>query len=107
MTLIWFLVLLGPLVFFHELGHFIAAKGFGVKVLRFSLGFGPVLFKRRRGETEYCLSAVPLGGYVSMVGEDPNEEMAEEDRHRTLAALPYWKKIIVVVAGPFVNLLLP
>ncbi|MBU1068230.1 site-2 protease family protein [Myxococcota bacterium] len=107
MTLIWFLVLLGPLVFFHELGHFLAAKGFGVKVLRFSLGFGPVLFKRRRGETEYCLSAVPLGGYVSMIGEDPNEEMAEEDRHRTLAALPYWKKIIVVVAGPFVNLLLP
>ncbi len=107
MTLIWFLVLLGPLVFFHELGHFLAAKGFGVKVLRFSLGFGPVLFKRRRGETEYCLSAVPLGGYVSMIGEDPNEELPEEDKHRTLAALPYWKKIIVVVAGPFVNLLLP
>ena len=107
MTLIWFLVLLGPLVFFHELGHFLAAKAFNVKVLRFSLGFGPVLLSRRRGETQYCLSAVPLGGYVSMVGDDPGEELSDEDRRRTLSALPYWKKIIVVVAGPFVNLLLP
>jgi len=107
MTLIWFLVLLGPLVFFHELGHFLAAKAFNVKVLRFSLGFGPVLFSRRRGETQYCLSAVPLGGYVSMVGDDPGEDLTDEDRRRTLTALPYWKKIIVVVAGPFVNLLLP
>lgn len=107
MTLIWFLVLLGPLVFFHELGHFIAAKAFNVKVLRFSLGFGPVLFSRRRGETEYCLSAVPLGGYVSMVGDDPDTELSEEDRSRTLSSLAYWKKLIVVVAGPFVNLLLP
>ncbi len=107
MTFIWFLVLLGPLVFFHELGHFLAAKAFRVKVLRFSLGFGPVLLKRKWGETEYCLSGVPLGGYVSMVGDDPEEDLSEEDKTRTLSAQKYWKKIIIVVAGPFTNFLLP
>ncbi len=107
MTLVWFLVLLGPLVFFHELGHFAFAKAFGVKVLRFSLGFGPVLLRKKRGETEYCLSAIPLGGYVSMVGDDPEEELSEEDKKRTLEALPYWKKLVVVTAGPLTNFLLP
>lgn len=107
MTLVWFLILLGPLVFFHELGHFAFAKAFGVKVVRFSLGFGPVLLKKKRGETEYCLSAIPLGGYVSMVGDDPDEELSEEDKKRTLEALPYWKKLVVVIAGPFTNFLLP
>lgn len=107
MTLVWFLVLLGPLVFFHELGHFAFAKAFGVKVLRFSLGFGPVLLRKKHGETEYCLSAIPLGGYVSMIGDDPEEELSEEDKKRTLEALPYWKKLVVVTAGPFTNFLLP
>ena len=87
MTLIWFIILLGPLVFFHELGHFLTAKAFNVKVLSFSLGFGPVLWKKQWGETEYRISAIPLGGYVGMIGEDPNEEISEEDKARTLSSL--------------------
>ena len=67
----WFLLLLGSLVFFHELGHFLVAKACGVKVLRFSLGFGPKLLGFRRGETEYQISALPLGGYVKMLDRSP------------------------------------
>ena len=63
--------MLGVLVFVHELGHFLAARRHGVRVLTFSLGFGPKLFKFRRGDTEYCISAMPLGGYVKMAGENP------------------------------------
>ncbi|MBU1220264.1 site-2 protease family protein [Myxococcota bacterium] len=107
MTIIWFLILLGPLVFLHELGHFLTAKAFNVKVTAFSLGFGPSLWKRKWGETEYRLSLVPLGGYVSMIGEDPNEPISEEDKKRTLASLSLGKKILVVAAGPIVNFIVP
>ena len=74
-----FIVVLGVLVFFHELGHFLVAKYFNVKVLKFALGFGPKLLWKTFGETEYSVRAVPLGGYVKMLGEDPEEEEEAED----------------------------
>jgi regulator of sigma E protease len=99
--------LLGVLILVHELGHFIFAKFFDVKVLRFSLGFGPRLFGFTRGETEYQLSLVPLGGYVRLLGEDPSEPIPPRDRSRALAAKPLWQRYTIVVAGPIFNLLLP
>ena len=80
----WFLVVLGVLVAFHELGHFLAARWVGVKVLKFSLGFGPKLFGRQVGETEYLVSAIPLGGYVKLFGEDEAEAITPEDRQTVL-----------------------
>jgi regulator of sigma E protease len=100
-------VLLGVLILVHELGHFLFAKFFDVKVLRFSLGFGPRLIGFQRGETEYQLSLVPLGGYVRLLGEDPSEPIAPVDRRRALAAKPLWQRYTIVVAGPVFNLLLP
>src|SRR3954467_13372837 len=99
--------LLGVLIFVHELGHFLAAKLFGVKVLRFSLGFGPRSIGLIAGATEYRLSLVPLGGYVRLLGEDPNEPVAEIDRQRTLFSKPLWQRYAIVIAGPAFNLLLP
>ena len=72
-TLLAFLFVLGVLIFVHELGHFLMARRIGVRVLTFSLGFGPKLFNVKRGDTEYCLSAIPLGGYVKMAGENPED----------------------------------
>jgi regulator of sigma E protease len=101
------LALLGVLIVVHELGHFLMAKLFGVKVLRFSLGFGPRLLGWVVGSTEYRLSLVPLGGYVRLLGEDPNEPVAEIDRDHTLYSKPLWQRYAIVVAGPAFNLLLP
>lgn len=75
-----FLVVLGVLVAFHEAGHFLAARWVGVKVLKFSLGFGPKIFGRQIGETEYLLSVVPLGGYVKLFGEDEHEPLTPKTR---------------------------
>ena len=77
-----FVIFLFPLVFFHELGHFLFARFFGVRVEVFSLGFGAKLFKFKRGDTEYCFSLIPLGGYVKMYGDDPMkmDEIPEEER---------------------------
>ena len=72
-TLVAFFFVLGVLIFVHELGHYMMAKRLGVRVLTFSLGFGPKLLKFRRGDTEYCISAIPLGGYVKMAGENPDD----------------------------------
>jgi regulator of sigma E protease len=101
------LALLGVLILVHELGHFICAKAFDVKVLRFSLGFGPKLLGFARGETEYRLSLVPLGGYVRLLGEDPSEPIPPIDRRRALAVKPLWQRYTIVVAGPAFNLILP
>jgi len=105
----YFILLIGPLVFFHELGHFLFAKLFGVKVLRFSLGFGPAIpgLRKKWGETEYQVATFPLGGYVKMLGEDPTETVAEEDRRRSFGGVALWKRYIIVVAGPAFNLILP
>jgi regulator of sigma E protease len=101
-----FLVLLGILVFVHELGHFLVAKKVGIKVLKFSLGFGPPLLSRRWGETEYLISAVPLGGYVKMFGEEPAEELDPAETRRSFSARPVWHRIGVVLAGPLMNFVL-
>jgi regulator of sigma E protease len=106
MTLIWAVILFGLLIFFHELGHFILAKLVGVKVLKFSLGFGPKIVSRKIGETEYLISAFPLGGYVKPLGEEPGEEMMEEEKPRAFNYQPVWKRIAIVIAGPVFNLVL-
>jgi regulator of sigma E protease len=102
----WFLIVLGVLVAFHELGHFLAARWVGVRVLKFSLGFGPKLFGRQLGETEYLVSAVPLGGYVKLFGEEETEAISPEDRRRSFAHQKLWNKMLIVAAGPGFNFLL-
>jgi regulator of sigma E protease len=100
-------ILLGVLVFIHELGHFLVAKLFDVQVERFSLGFGPALLKRRVGETEYVIAALPLGGYVKMLGELPGEELEEGERKRAFNHKPPWQRIAIALAGPAMNVVLP
>jgi len=100
-------VLLGGLIFVHELGHFLVAKSLGVKVTRFSIGFGPRVLGFRRGETEYLISALPLGGYVKMAGEDPTQEVAPEDRGRGFLEQAPWKRLAIAFAGPGMNLAFP
>ncbi len=102
----WFLVVLGVLVAFHELGHFLAARWVGVKVLKFSLGFGPKIFGRQMGETEYLLSAIPLGGYVKLFGEEETEAITSDDRRRSFAHQSLWGKVLIVAAGPGFNFIL-
>jgi regulator of sigma E protease len=104
-----FVCVLGILIFFHELGHFLVAKFFKVKVLTFSLGFGPKLIGRRRGETEYLISALPLGGYVKMLGEDVDDDtegLPPAEAARAFANQSVWKRLAIVAAGPLFNLLL-
>lgn len=100
------IVVLGVLVFFHEFGHFIVARICGVGVLTFSLGFGRKLISRKWGETEYCVSVLPLGGYVRLLGDDPNEEISPENLHRSFLKQGFGKKFAIVIAGPVFNLLL-
>jgi len=100
------LIGLGVLIVFHEFGHFLFAKMSGVGVLTFSVGFGPKLWKKKVGDTEYALSAFPLGGYVKMVGEDPSEEVSPVDVERSFAHKSILKRMAIVAAGPGFNLLL-
>ncbi len=102
----WFLIVLGVLVSFHELGHFLAARWVGVKVLKFSLGFGPKLIGRQVGETEYLVSAVPLGGYVKLFGEDETEALTSEEQKRSFSHQTLPRKMLIVSAGPGFNFLL-
>ena len=104
-TFVSFIVVLGILIFVHELGHFLFAKLFRVKVLKFSLGFGPKLISKTVGETEYLISAFPLGGYVKMLGEGPDEAADTEEQERSFAARPVWNRFFIVLAGPLFNLL--
>ncbi|QSV44797.1 RIP metalloprotease RseP [Geobacter benzoatilyticus] len=99
------IIVLGILIFVHELGHFIFAKLFGVGVEKFSLGFGPKLIGKKIGETEYLLSAFPLGGYVKMVGEGGEGEIPEEEKARSFAEKSPLRRIGIVVAGPGFNLI--
>ena len=105
-TAIPFIVMIGLLVFFHELGHFLAARLFGVGVTTFQLGFGPKIWSRKRGETEYRISWVPLGGLVKMIGEDPDEEVEPEREAVSFSHKPVWQRAIVVFAGPAFNFVL-
>ena len=109
MNLVFFILLIGPLIFFHEFGHFIAARIFKVGVVRFSIGFGPKLFGFKRGETEYIVGALPLGGFVRMVGADPGElpNLPESQRSRAMWSKPVWQRALIVLAGPLANLLIP
>ncbi|AWV90299.1 RIP metalloprotease RseP [Bradymonas sediminis] len=109
MSFIYFIILIGVLIFVHELGHFLFAKLFGVKVLRFSIGMGPKMVGFTRGETEYVICWLPLGGYVRMLGFelDEVEELSEEDRGRSLMMQPIWQRAIITLAGPVFNLILP
>ena len=100
------IIVLGILVFAHELGHFLLAKRLGVGVLTFSLGFGRKLMGRKIGETQYQISAVPLGGFVKLIGENPEEEVKEEDRPRSFSAQPIWRRAMIISAGPFFNFFL-
>ncbi|MDD9935103.1 MAG: RIP metalloprotease RseP [Myxococcales bacterium] len=107
MPFVYFIVMVGVLVFVHELGHFVWAKTFGVRVLRFSLGFGPRIAGFRRGDTEYVLSALPLGGYVRMLGENPRDVVGPRDRGKSFADQSILRRFIIVAAGPMMNLIFP
>lgn len=105
-SLLAFIIVIGILVFIHEFGHFIVARVCGVGVEVFSLGFGPKILKKRMGRTQYCISAVPLGGYVKMVGEDPRAEVNPEDESQSFTKKKLWQKSLIVAAGPVFNFLL-
>jgi regulator of sigma E protease len=94
------------LIILHEAGHFAAAKAVGMRVERFSLFFGPLLVKFRRGETEYGIGPLPLGGYVKITGMNPHEELPPEVVPRAYYNQPVWKRVVVILAGPGVNLLI-
>lgn len=105
MTFLSAIILLGLIIFVHELGHFLSAKLMGVKVLKFSLGFGPKLISKRYGDTEYLISSIPFGGYVKMLGESSGEELQEEEKVFAFNYQPVWKRFIIVFLGPLFNLL--
>ncbi|BBG65804.1 membrane-associated zinc metalloprotease [Hydrogenimonas sp.] len=100
------LLILSFLIFFHELGHFLAARFFGVRVERFSIGFGKVLFSRVVGDTEYAFSAIPLGGYVKMKGQDDTDPTKVSYDPDSYNVKPPWQRIMILLAGPFFNFLL-
>lgn len=105
-SLIGVIILLGGLIFFHELGHYSIAKLFGVKVEVFSLGFGKKIFRRKWGETEYALSLFPLGGYVKLMGDDPYKGVPAHEAERAFCTQKLYKRFLIVAAGPLANLLL-
>jgi regulator of sigma E protease len=104
----WILAFVGfaLLVILHELGHFTAAKAVGMRVEKFSLFFPPTLLKKRVGETEYAVGAIPAGGYVKITGMNPDEDLPDEVRTRAYYSQPVWKRLVVIAAGPAVNLVL-
>jgi len=104
LTILAFLFVLGVLIFVHELGHFLMARRIGVRVLTFSLGFGPKLVNVKRGDTEYCISAIPLGGYVKMAGENPEDSRTGAPDE--FLSKGKWQRFQVLVMGPIMNLLL-
>jgi len=105
LNIIYGFIGLSLLILVHELGHFLVARWANVKVLSFSLGFGKKLLSHKKGDTEYAISAIPLGGYVKMLGEVPGEEIPEEDMSRSYSSKSPLTKILIVFAGPFFNLL--
>lgn len=103
-SLVAFVFVLGVLIFVHELGHFMAARRVGVRVLTFSLGFGPKLFTVKRGDTEYCISAIPLGGYVKMAGENPDDPRSGQPDE--FLSRSKWERFQILIMGPVMNVLL-
>jgi regulator of sigma E protease len=110
LTLVYFCIVLGLLVCVHEFGHFAAAKLCGVYVERFSIGFGPTILQWKGKETTYCISVIPLGGYVQMAGQSdlPDEEQKEAEKdippERFYSAKTVWQRLCIILAGPFMNL---
>lgn len=107
-SVIGFLIAIGILVAVHEFGHYWVARKLGVKVLRFSVGFGKPLWKKTAGpdNTEYVIAALPLGGYVKMLGEnDPDTPVSPAERHRAFDNQPIWKRSLIILAGPGINFL--
>ncbi len=104
MTILYFVIAIGILILVHELGHFLVAKKSGIRVEKFSIGFGPKIVGFTMGETEYKIAPIPLGGYVKMTGEDPEDESAATDE-RSFANKSVWTRIKVVIAGPIMNLI--
>ena len=104
----WVLAFLGfaALIILHEAGHFGAAKAVGMRVERFALFFPPLIARVRRGETEYAIGSIPLGGYVRITGMNPHEELAPDVAPRAYFNQPVWKRIVVIAAGPAVNIVL-
>jgi regulator of sigma E protease len=106
--LLYFILFISILIFIHEFGHFAFAKLFGVKVLTFSIGFGPKVLKVRGKETEYCVGILPFGGFVKMLEEGKAEQpILPEEKYRTFEAQPLWKRVVIVLAGPAMNLVFP
>src|SRR5580704_10239936 len=103
-NIFWFLIMIGVMILIHELGHYWAARAFDVKVEAFSFGFGPRLFGFKKGETDFRFSAILLGGYVKMAGEQPGDEQASDPR--SFQSKPRWQRLIVVFAGPAMNIIL-
>ena len=99
-------IVLGVLIFFHELGHFLVARLLGVGVETFSLGFGPKIISKKIGITDYRISSIPLGGYVKMVGEQPDADLDPADIPLSFTHKHVFKRILIVAAGPFFNILL-
>src|SRR5215218_4267809 len=104
----WLLAFVGfaALIILHEAGHFFAAKAVGMRVERFSLFFPPLIARKQRGETEYAIGLIPLGGYVKITGMNPAEDIPPEHAHRAYFRQPVWKRIVVIAAGPAVNIVL-
>jgi regulator of sigma E protease len=104
----WIIIFFGfcLLIMLHEAGHFFAAKATGMRVERFFLFFGPTIWSFKRGETEYGVKSIPLGGYVKISGMNPEEELPPEEKHRAYYRQKVWKRIVVVAAGPAVNVAL-
>ncbi|MFH1454978.1 MAG: site-2 protease family protein [bacterium] len=106
MTVVLFLLILAALVFVHELGHFVTAKFFGIRVDEFAIGFPPKIFGWKKGETQYNLNLIPLGGYVKIFGEDPDDESLNgPDNQRSFVNASKWKQIVVLLSGVFMNII--
>jgi regulator of sigma E protease len=103
-TVVATVIVLGILIFVHEFGHFLLAKLLKVRVEAFSLGFPPKLLHKKIGDTDYRLSVIPLGGYVKLLGENPNDEVLPEDRPYSFIHRPLWHRFLIVLAGPSFNL---
>src|SRR5215213_6361888 len=103
-SIVGFVIVLGVLIFVHEAGHFLVAKLFRVRVLVFSFGFGKRLFGFRKGDTDYRVSLVPLGGYVRMAGDTPEENVAANPDE--FLSKPKWQRFLILVAGPFMNIVI-
>src|ERR671917_2443809 len=103
-SILAFVFVLGVLIFVHELGHFVMARRIGVRVLTFSLGFGPKLLNIKRGDTEYCVSAIPLGGYVKMAGENPDDPRSGSPDE--FLSKTKWERFQILIMGPAMNIAL-